>query len=62
MIPTINIELDHKTNRFGTNRVYIRFTSQGVNHRLRTDIHVLKKNFNKKGVDRKWIRAAEIDA
>jgi integrase len=62
MTPTINIELDHKTNRFHTNRIYLRFSFQGRNHRLGTDIHVVKKNFNKKGTDRKWIRAAEIDS
>jgi len=62
MIPTINVEMDHKTNRFGTNKIYLRITIDGKNHRLRTDIDVLKKNFNKKGVDRKWIRSAEIDA
>lgn len=56
MIPTVNIEIDHKTNRFGENQIYIRITHRRTFKRKATGIYVPLAQFNKKAKDRKWIR------
>ncbi len=58
---TIGVELNNKAGRNGRHAILIRLTRERKVARLNTNIYIAKKNFNRKGTNGQWVRAADYE-
>ena len=58
---TFNLEIDHKEDRKGLSRVYIRVTHDGRLKRIKTPVKVPKLSFDRNAKAKKWINNSVRD-